>query len=232
MAHICEGAGPVDGCDRLPDAFEGGSRLVGIRLRQQDSEFLAAESTDAILRAHFLPHCPCDVPEHLIADIVAERIVDVLEMVEVGDRQNERMSVAKAPCGFAQQRRQKGPPVHDARQGIDFGGFAELRLDGPDAQESARHVRRRPQETDRIAAVAHNLRLMGIHVDEFEDGMEIYGGTPLKGASMVSFGDHRIAMAFTVANLAGVGTTDCDVDDLACADVSYPGFLDDLGALT
>ena len=80
----------------------------------------------------------------------------------------------------------------------------------------------RVKETDRIAAVAHNLRLMGVHVDEFEDGMEIHGGTPLKGAGMVSFGDHRIAMAFAVAGLFAEGVT--EIENIECIATSYPNF--------
>jgi 3-phosphoshikimate 1-carboxyvinyltransferase len=85
----------------------------------------------------------------------------------------------------------------------------------------------RVKETDRIAAVAHNLRLMGIHVDEFEDGMEIHGGTPLKGASMVSFGDHRIAMAFAIAGLFAEGVT--EIENIECISTSYPNFEEHLG---
>ncbi len=53
----------------------------------------------------------------------------------------------------------------------------------------------RVKETDRIAAIAHNLRIMGAQVMEMSDGMEIHGPAPLRGARVASFGDHRIAMA-------------------------------------
>jgi 3-phosphoshikimate 1-carboxyvinyltransferase len=78
------------------------------------------------------------------------------------------------------------------------------------------------KETDRIAAVAHNLRQMGVPVDEFEDGMEITGGTPLKGAELISYGDHRIAMAFAVAGLFAEGVT--TISDTDCIATSYPTF--------
>ena len=60
----------------------------------------------------------------------------------------------------------------------------------------------RVKETDRIAAIAHNLRTMGAQVAELSDGLEIYGPAPLHGARLPSFGDHRIAMAFLVFGLA------------------------------
>lgn len=80
----------------------------------------------------------------------------------------------------------------------------------------------RVKETDRIAAVAHNLRQMGVQVDEFQDGMEITGGADLKGADLISYGDHRIAMAFAVAGLFAEGTT--TISDTDCISTSYPGF--------
>jgi 3-phosphoshikimate 1-carboxyvinyltransferase len=84
----------------------------------------------------------------------------------------------------------------------------------------------RVKETDRIAAVANNLRLMGVHVDEFEDGMEIFGGMPLKGATLDSFGDHRIAMAFAIAGLFAQGVT--EIENTECIATSYPNFEEHL----
>src|SRR3979411_2790397 len=65
----------------------------------------------------------------------------------------------------------------------------------------------RVKETDRIAAIAHNLRIMGAQVIEMKDGLEIHGPAPLHGARVASFGDHRIAMAFAVAGLFADGET-------------------------
>jgi 3-phosphoshikimate 1-carboxyvinyltransferase len=80
----------------------------------------------------------------------------------------------------------------------------------------------RVKETDRIAAVAHNLRKMGVEVDEFADGMEITGGAALQGADLISYGDHRIAMAFAVAGLFAEGVT--TISDTDCIATSYPTF--------
>jgi len=84
----------------------------------------------------------------------------------------------------------------------------------------------RVKETDRIAAVATNLRAMGVEVEEFPDGMAITGGKPLKGAKLQSFGDHRIAMAFAVAGMFATGET--VIEDTACVQTSYPGFAETL----
>ncbi|MFZ4682351.1 MAG: 3-phosphoshikimate 1-carboxyvinyltransferase [Terrimicrobiaceae bacterium] len=80
----------------------------------------------------------------------------------------------------------------------------------------------RVKETDRIAAIASNLRLMGVPVEEFEDGMKITGGQKLKGAKLPSYGDHRIAMAFAIAGLHASGET--VIENTACVQTSYPGF--------
>lgn len=80
----------------------------------------------------------------------------------------------------------------------------------------------RVKETDRIAAIAANLRAMGVPVEEFDDGMEITGGTRLRGARLPSFGDHRIAMSFAVAGLFADGET--IIEDVECVATSYPTF--------
>jgi 3-phosphoshikimate 1-carboxyvinyltransferase len=80
----------------------------------------------------------------------------------------------------------------------------------------------RVKETDRIAAIAHNLRIMGAQVIEMKDGLEIHGPAPLHGARVASFGDHRIAMAFAVAGMFADGET--VVQDADCIRESYPGF--------
>lgn len=87
----------------------------------------------------------------------------------------------------------------------------------------------RVKETDRIAAVATNLRAMGVEVEEFPDGMAITGGRPLKGARMKSFGDHRIAMAFAIAGLFATGET--TIEDADCVQTSYPGFAETLARI-
>ena len=88
----------------------------------------------------------------------------------------------------------------------------------------------RVKESDRIAAVATNLRKMGAEVEERPDGMRIPGGQRLHGADLDSFGDHRIAMAFAVAALRAEGeTTICGAD---AAGVSYPTFFEELRKIT
>jgi 3-phosphoshikimate 1-carboxyvinyltransferase len=82
----------------------------------------------------------------------------------------------------------------------------------------------RVKETDRLAAIAGHLRAMGVPVVEKDDGLEITGGAPLKGATLDSLGDHRIAMAFAVAGLFAEGET--VITGTECVNTSYPGFYD------
>jgi 3-phosphoshikimate 1-carboxyvinyltransferase len=87
----------------------------------------------------------------------------------------------------------------------------------------------RVKESDRIAALALNLRRMGAQVEEKEDGLQVAGSQSLKGAEIDTKGDHRIAMAFAVAGLVAGGAT--RIEQAECADVSFPGFWDALSSV-
>jgi len=102
--------------------------------------------------------------------------------------------------------------------------FTEQGIEVRDAKEL------RVKESDRIAAVATNLRLMGAQVEEREDGLRIPGGQTLNGAELDSFGDHRIAMAFAVAALRANGET--LIRGAESAAISYPAFFQTLEEVT
>ena len=82
----------------------------------------------------------------------------------------------------------------------------------------------RVKESDRIALVVKNLRAMGAEVAEFEDGLDVPGGQSLHGATIDSGGDHRIAMAFSVAALRAEGET--LIQGAESAAISFPEFFD------
>lgn len=94
--------------------------------------------------------------------------------------------------------------------GLEIRGAAELRV----------------KESDRIAATVENLRRMNATVEEFPDGFRVEKSN-LKGATVDSFGDHRIAMAFAVAALFASGET--EIIGAECAKVSFPEFFQTLG---
>jgi 3-phosphoshikimate 1-carboxyvinyltransferase len=81
----------------------------------------------------------------------------------------------------------------------------------------------RVKESDRIALVAKNLRAMGAEVAEFEDGLDVPGGQTLHGATIDSGGDHRIAMAFSVAALRANGDT--LIHGAESVAISFPEFF-------
>jgi len=87
----------------------------------------------------------------------------------------------------------------------------------------------RVKECDRIHAICKNLKSMGAKIEELDDGFIINGPTNLKGATIETFHDHRIAMAFTIAGLIAEG--DVVLDHPECASISYPEFYDVLESL-
>jgi 3-phosphoshikimate 1-carboxyvinyltransferase len=105
-----------------------------------------------------------------------------------------------------------------------LGAASEKGLVIRDAQEL------RIKETDRIATVAENFGRMGIEVEVMPDGMSIPGKQKFRAAAFDSFGDHRIAMAFAVASLAGDG--DSTIDNADAASVSFPEFWNILEKLS
>lgn len=101
-------------------------------------------------------------------------------------------------------------------EGIEIRNAAELRV----------------KESDRISALAENLRRMGARVEERQDGLKVEGrhSGKLRGAEIDPRGDHRIAMAFAVAGLAAEGNT--VIRDADCAGVSFPTFFAELNRLS
>jgi len=81
----------------------------------------------------------------------------------------------------------------------------------------------RVKESDRIEAMAQGLKSLGIEVEAMPDGIRIQGGS-MNGAVVESYGDHRIAMAFSVASLAA--SEAISIRDCANVDTSFPGFVD------
>ncbi len=81
----------------------------------------------------------------------------------------------------------------------------------------------RHKESDRLASTALNLRAMGAEVEEFEDGLSVSGPVRLRGARIDSHGDHRIAMAFSIATLIAGGES--EIDGSECVAISFPEFF-------
>lgn len=97
--------------------------------------------------------------------------------------------------------------------GLEIRGAAELRV----------------KESDRIATTVANLRAMAADVEEYVDGLRVDGPTRLKGARVDSYGDHRIALAFSIAALIAEGES--EILDAECVGISFPGFFEVLESL-
>jgi 3-phosphoshikimate 1-carboxyvinyltransferase len=91
-------------------------------------------------------------------------------------------------------------------------GVTEIR----DAQEL------RVKESDRIKAMATELSKLGVDVREYPDGIDIRGTSELRGGIVDSYGDHRIAMSFSIAAL--IAAQKITINDASCVDISFPGF--------
>ncbi|NJD39123.1 MAG: 3-phosphoshikimate 1-carboxyvinyltransferase [Geobacter sp.] len=141
------------------------------------------------------------------------------------------------------QRECSGEPVADLLvrasrlKGVEIGGdlvpraidefpvisVAAAVAEGTTVIRDARELR--VKETDRIAAMANNLRIIGAGlIEETEDGMVIEGIETLRGGAVNSCGDHRIAMSLSVAALASSAAI--TVDDVSCVATSFPGFYE------
>ncbi|RKX20297.1 MAG: hypothetical protein DRP35_06270 [Candidatus Zixiibacteriota bacterium] len=80
------------------------------------------------------------------------------------------------------------------------------------------------KETDRLQAISDNLKILGVKHGLLDDGIAIEGGKDYSGSDFKSFGDHRIAMAFSIASLFLIGPS--TIDDESCVNVSCPNFYD------
>jgi 3-phosphoshikimate 1-carboxyvinyltransferase len=100
-----------------------------------------------------------------------------------------------------------------------------LFADGPTTIRGVAHIRHK--ETDRIAALATELRKLGADVTEQEDGLTIHPAK-LRPATIDTYNDHRMAMSFAIAGLRIPGVR---INNPRCVEKTYPRFFDDLESL-
>ncbi len=102
-----------------------------------------------------------------------------------------------------------------------------LFADGPTRIRNVAHIRHK--ETDRIAALACELRKLGATVTEYPDGLFILPPERISPARISTYDDHRMAMSFAVAGLRAAGVV---IDEPRCVAKTYPGFWDDLARMS
>ena len=211
-------------------SIQGGQRLHGIEAKVPGDISSAAFFLCA---AGLFPDSQLVIPD-LLLNPTRARLLDVLMglgiRISIGDLQEqhgELIGTVQVQGGTL-----KGATIAggDSAALIDeipvLAAIAPYTSEGIEIRD-ARELR--VKESDRIASVATNLRAMGAEVEEFEDGLRVAGNQKLHGASLDSFGDHRIAMAFAVAALRASGDTEIRAADAAV--ISYPEFFERLRSL-
>jgi 3-phosphoshikimate 1-carboxyvinyltransferase len=204
--------------------IRGGQRLHGIEARVPGDLSSAAFFLCA---ATLFPGSQLVVP-NLLMNPTRARLLDILMQMGLRISVTQLEEIHGELVGAVQVEggRLKGATITGADTAalIDeipvlaaIAPYTEQGIEVRDAKEL------RVKESDRIASIAINLRAMGAQVDEREDGLKIPGGQSLHGAELESFGDHRIAMAFSIAALRAQGET--LIRGSECAAISYPEFF-------
>ncbi len=207
--------------------IRGGQRLRGVEARIPGDLSSAAFFLCA---AALFPDSQLTVPS-LLMNPTRARLLDILMQIGLRISVTQLDEIHGELVGSLQV--ESGRLTHTTIAGADSAAlideipvlaaiapYTEKGIEVRDAKEL------RVKESDRIAAVATNLRLMGAQVEEMEDGLKIPGGQTLHGAELDSFGDHRIAMAFAVAALRAEGET--LIRGAESAAISYPAFFQTL----
>jgi 3-phosphoshikimate 1-carboxyvinyltransferase len=204
--------------------IRGGQRLHGIEARVPGDLSSAAFFLCA---AALFPGSQLVVP-NLLMNPTRARLLDILMQMGLSISVTQLEEIHGELVGTVQVEggRLKGATIAGADTAalIDeipvlaaIAPYTEQGIEVRDAKEL------RVKESDRIASIATNLRAMGAQVEEREDGLKIPGGQSLHGAELESFGDHRIAMAFSIAALRAQGET--LIRGSECAAISYPEFF-------
>jgi len=208
-------------------SIRGGQKLRGITARIPGDLSSAAFFLCA---AALFPGSQLTLP-HLLMNPTRARLLDILaqmglkiQVIELEEVNGEMVGTIQVEGG-----RLRGAEISGADSAalIDeipvlaaIAPYSENGLEVRDAKEL------RVKESDRIAAVATNLRRLGAKVEEREDGLSVPGRQSLHGAEIDSFADHRIAMAFAIAALRADGESLIRGSD--SASISYPAFFSTL----
>jgi 3-phosphoshikimate 1-carboxyvinyltransferase len=146
--------------------------------------------------------------------------VDLLERMGCAvERRNTRLTVQGPPS----DRRLQGMDVDLRAMPDTVPTLAALALfaEGPTTIRNVAHLRHK--ETDRLAALARELRRLGAEVDERPDGIHIRPPPCLRPAAVETYGDHRMAMSFALAGLRCPGMT---INNPECCGKSFPDFFE------
>jgi 3-phosphoshikimate 1-carboxyvinyltransferase len=204
--------------------IRGGQRLKGVEARVPGDLSSAAFFLCA---AALFPGSRLTIP-NLLMNPTRARLLDILTLLglKISVTQIEEIHGELVGTLQVEGARLKGITISGADSAALIDEIPVLAAIAPYTEQGieVRDARElRVKESDRIAAVATNLRLMGAQVEEREDGLRIPGGQTLRGAEIDSCSDHRIAMAFAIAALRAEGET--VIRGAESAAISYPAFF-------
>src|SRR6266853_5882576 len=210
--------------------IRGGQKLHGIEARVPGDLSSAAFFLCA---AALFPGSQLTIP-HLLMNPTRARLLDVLTQMGLRVSVTQLEEIHGELVGTLQVEggKLKGATIAGADSAALIDEIPVLAAIAPYTEQGieVRDARElRIKESDRIAAIAANLRLMGANLEENAEGLKIPGQQNLRGAELESFGDHRIAMAFAVAALRAEGES--LIRGAGAAAVSYPAFFPTLEGL-
>jgi 3-phosphoshikimate 1-carboxyvinyltransferase len=159
---------------------------------------------------------------------ILERMGAEVEIEPQGEEGGEAIGTIVARAGELSGTEVGGAEVPLAIDELPLAALAACFAEGTTTIRDAAELRRK--ESDRIATVAEALNALGGRVEPTEDGMAIEGTGGLRGGTVDSHGDHRIAMLGALAGLAS--REGVEVEGMDAAAVSYPGFEADLASLS
>jgi 3-phosphoshikimate 1-carboxyvinyltransferase len=207
----------------LSATVRGGARLRGAQIVVPGD---ASSAAFLVVAALVLP----DAEVHLDGVLLSPTRIGFVDVLRaMGGRVETRLeTTTPEPVGsiFAASSRLHGTTVDPARVAslideVPALAVAACHAEGTFTLTGARELR--VKESDRIAAIGEGLSRLGARVRELPDGLVVEGGGRLRGATVRSAGDHRIAMALTVAALAAEGPT--EIEGAECVNVSFPEFF-------
>lgn len=219
-------------------------RLFGASLVRNDTGVTVRGGVELTAQEVTVPGDISSAAFFMVAALITPGSELLIKNVGVNPSRTGVIDILQAMGGDIQlldQREVSGEPVADILvcssrlKGIAIAGgvvpraidefpavcIAAARAEGVTTIRDARELR--VKETDRITAMAVNLRKLGVTVVETEDGMDITGSDRLLGGTVDSSGDHRIAMSMSVAALVASGAI--TVTDIACVATSFPTFF-------
>jgi 3-phosphoshikimate 1-carboxyvinyltransferase len=158
---------------------------------------------------------------------ILTRMGAALEVVETAAAGHEPVATIVARSGALQGTRVGGGEVPLAIDELPLVALAGCFADGETIVTAAAELRHK--ESDRIASVVSGLRGLGAEIEATEDGFAVAGGGGLRGGTLDSVGDHRLAMLGAIAGLASAEGV--EVAGFNVARISYPGFGADLASL-